>query len=141
MSIGTLIAYLNVKINQKGIKNAISAISLILIIIITLWIIDENKKFPGFWALIPTIGAACIIQAGNTAYINEKFLSNKLFVFVGKISYSLYLWHWPLLVFSNILYPIGSKSVFSKPEIMVAIAFLLSILTYYLIENPLRVRK
>lgn len=71
--------------------------------------------FPGFWALVPTLGAAFIIQAGNESFINKYILSSKLLVFVGKISYPLYLWHWPLLVFSRILYPEGSDSILAKP--------------------------
>jgi peptidoglycan/LPS O-acetylase OafA/YrhL len=114
MSVGGLVAYMNLKIQNKMINNLLSLISLIMIFI-TVWIIDENSLFPGFWALIPTLGAACIIQAGSYSFVNNYILSSKPFVLVGKISYSLYLWHWPLLVFSRILYPEGSKSIYAKP--------------------------
>lgn len=106
----------------------------------TVWLINENSLFPGFWALIPTLGAAFILQAGNESLFNKYILSSKPFVFIGKISYSLYLWHWPLLVFSRILYPEGSKSIFAKPEVMVLIAVVLSIISYYVVENPFRFR-
>ena len=140
MSVGGLIAYFNLKIQNSLINNILSTVSTIAILA-AVWIIDENSLFPGFWALIPTLGAAFIIQAGKEAFINKYILSSKLFVFVGKISYSLYLWHWPLLVFSRILYPEGSKSIFAKPEVMILIAVVLSIISYYLIENPFRKKK
>ena len=140
MSVGGLVAYLNLKIQISIINNILSTVSFVAIIV-AVWIIDENSLFPGFWALIPTLGASCIIQAGKESFINKYILSSKPFVFVGKISYSLYLWHWPLLVFSRILYPEGSKSIFAKPEVMVMIAVILSIVSYYLIENPFRKKK
>ena len=114
MSVGGLIAYLNIKIQNKLISNLLSLVSIIAIMT-TVWIIDEDSLFPGFWALIPTLGAACIIQAGSESLFNKYILSSKPFVFVGKISYSLYLWHWPLLVFSRTFYPEGSESLLARP--------------------------
>lgn len=132
MSVGGIVAYLNLKVQNKMINNLLSMVSMVAILT-TIWVMDEFSLFPGFWALIPTLGAACIIQAGNDSFINKYVLSSKPFVFVGKISYSLYLWHWPLLVFSRLLYPSGSKSIYAKPEVMVLIAIALSIVSYYLI--------
>ena len=64
MSVGGLVAYLNLKIQSKIINNILSTVSMVAIMVVV-WIIDENSLFPGFWALIPTLGAACIIQAGK----------------------------------------------------------------------------
>ena len=114
MSIGGLLVCLNTKINNKIINNIMSLVSIIAIITLV-WIIDEDSLFPGFWALIPTLSAAFIIQAGSESFINKYILASKPFVFIGKISYPLYLWHWPLLVFSRILYPEGSESLLARP--------------------------
>jgi peptidoglycan/LPS O-acetylase OafA/YrhL len=114
MSVGGLIAYMNSTVKNKILSNILSIASIIAIMT-AVWIIDEDSMFPGFWALIPTLGAACIIQAGNESLVNKYILSSKPFVFIGKISYSLYLWHWPLLVFSRILYPEGSDSMLARP--------------------------
>ncbi len=99
MAIGGILAYISITIQNKIINNFLSIISLIAILI-TAFIINEKSLFPGFWALIPTLSSAFIIQAKGEAFINKHILSSRLFVSIGKISYSLYLWHWPLLVFS-----------------------------------------
>lgn len=97
--------------------------------------------YPGWWVLFPTLAAAAIIQSGTDSIVNKYILSNKAMVFVGKISYSLYLWHWPLLVFSHILYPQGSTSIFGKIWFIVVLSVAMSFLSYFLVENPIRFRK
>jgi peptidoglycan/LPS O-acetylase OafA/YrhL len=62
-------------------------------------------------ALFPTLASAAIILAGDSSIANKYILSNKCMVFIGKISYSLYLWHWPLLVFSRTYFPEGSERI------------------------------
>jgi len=140
MSIGGIIAYKKIEIKNTIINNILSILGA-LAILITSYIINEKSLFPGWWALIPTLSSACILQAGPSAFVNKYILSTKLFVFIGKISYPLYLWHWPLLVFSRKLYPLGSKSIFGNILFIVFLSVVLSIITYYLIENKLRFRK
>jgi len=82
-----------------------------------------------------------LIQANESTFVNKYLLSSKLFVFIGKISYSLYLWHWPLLVYSKFFYPHGSTSILSNTYFTVFLAVALSILTYYSVENPIRKSK
>lgn len=94
--------------------------------------------YPGWWSLFPTLGAVCIIQAGNLSYINSKILSTKLMVFIGKISYSLYLWHWPILVLFRMMYPSGSSSILSYTLPLIALSVILSIASYFFIENTVR---
>lgn len=108
MSIGGILGYLNFKIRNNYINNALSTIGLLVIIIAAKFLMNEYSLFPGFWALVPSLGSAAIIQANNEAFVNKYILSSKPFVFIGKISYSLYLWHWPFLVFSRMFYPAGS---------------------------------
>ncbi len=64
MAVGGLVSYLNVKIQNKYINEALS-IAGTLSILVTVWILNDQSLFPGFWALIPTVAAACIIQAGS----------------------------------------------------------------------------
>ena len=107
MSVGGLIAYLSLNIKNTKISNVLSIVGT-LSILVGVSIIDDESLFPGFWTLLPTLGAACIIQAGSEPFINKHILSSKVFVFMGKISYPLYLWHWPLMVLSRYFYPQGS---------------------------------
>jgi peptidoglycan/LPS O-acetylase OafA/YrhL len=95
--------------------------------------------FPGAAALLPCIGAAIIIAVGaKTPNLVSKILSTSAPVFIGKISYSLYLWHWPVIAFA---YYIGGEDLEGmKGVFCVAVALVLSLLSYFLIEQPFRNR-
>ena len=140
MSIGGILAYLNLKISDKRINNALSSVGLIALLV-AVWTMDDESLFPGFWALVPTLSSAFIIQARGETLVNKYILSSAPFVFIGKISYSWYLWHWPLLVYSRTFYPSGSTSIMSNLYFVVALSFVMAVLTYYFFENPLRLSK
>jgi peptidoglycan/LPS O-acetylase OafA/YrhL len=72
-------------------------------LIIGVFVIDKGKNFPGYWALLPVFGAALVIMSGPEAYFNRRLLSNNWMVFIGLISYPLYIWHWPILSYLRIL--------------------------------------
>ena len=59
--------------------------------------------FPGAWALLPVLGTVLLILSGPAALANWFMLSNCIAVSIGRISYPLYLWHWPLLSFLAIV--------------------------------------
>lgn len=102
-------------------------------------LVKGGAGFPGWWALLPTLGAAALIAAGPQAWVNRAILSNRVLVWVGLISYPLYLWHWPLLSFAQIV-----ESGVPAPAIrIVAVlaAVLLAWLTYGLVEQPIRQRR
>lgn len=120
---------------MNGIRQLISLAGLVLIVY-GIFQLDKTLQFPGVWALIPTLGAACIIWAGPSAWINNSPLSHKIPIFFGLISYPLYLWHWPLLVFSRIY-----QGEFPSRNARIGIALLsiiLAWLTYRWIEQPIR---
>lgn len=96
----------------------------------------KSHQFPGWLALLPTIGAALIISAGPFAWINKTVLSSRLLVWFGLISFPLYLWHWPLLSFAHILE--GSTASPTTLSLAVVTSVLLSWLTYKFVERPLR---
>lgn len=99
---------------------------------------DRSMPFPGALALVPVLGAALVIVSPN-AVTNRMLLSSRPAVLLGLISYPLYLWHWPLLVYLGIL----RHGVPNFLEIWIAIlaAVALSILTYRFIELPVRHRR
>lgn len=115
--------------------NAIAALGMALLAY-GLFAISEASAFPGVWALLPVLGALLLIMAGPTAWVNRKLLANPLPVFVGLISYPLYLWHWPLFSFAEILSN-GEADVSVKLALAVA-ALILAWLTYRYVENPVR---
>ena len=124
--------------NQKSIKNIISFIGLALIVV-GLISIKSNGVYPGKKALIPVLGAIFIIAAGKEAFINRKLLSNKVMVFLGLISYPLYLWHWPLL---SLLYICdGGIPERHLKVIAILISLVLATITFLFIEPKLRYGK
>lgn len=108
----------------------------VTMICIGFMIITKENAFPGYWAILPTIGAAFIIGAGPQAFFNKYILSNRLMVAIGLISFPLYLWHWPLLSFARIIEtevpPSGVRLT------AVATSIVLAWLTYKLVEQPIR---
>jgi peptidoglycan/LPS O-acetylase OafA/YrhL len=138
--IGAALAY-RVAVQNKpfllgGSSNLNSWLGLTLLIIANIFI-NDRSAFPGWWALLPTIGAALLISAGSFAWFNQHILSNRVLVWFGLISYPLYLWHWPMLTFARILD--GGRQPSSLVRIcMVLLAILLAWLTYRFIEKPIR---
>lgn len=128
----------NIVIKDSTLNNIFSIIGLLLIIIGILTV-KQNLKFPGTRALIPVFGALFIIAVGKEAFINKNILSNKIMVFLGQISYPLYLWHWPLLSFAYICS--GDTPDIYVRILAICIAVALSIITYLFIEPPLRYGK
>jgi peptidoglycan/LPS O-acetylase OafA/YrhL len=100
--------------------------------------INKTQPFPGFLALLPTLGTALVISAGPDTSINRNLLSRKVVVWFGLISYPLYLWHWPVLTFLRIFQGTRTEISNEKRAIAIVISILLAWLTYHLIEKPLR---
>ncbi|KAI9135882.1 acyltransferase family-domain-containing protein [Paraphysoderma sedebokerense] len=118
-----------------------SSVGLCLIILGFIFV-NEDSVFPGWWSLLPTVGAAFLIYAGPEATFNKYVLGSRVFIFIGKISYPLYLWHWPLLVYAKELYPIiDHRPVWAQPFVMVILASVFSIITYYFVEDRVRHNK
>ena len=124
---------------QPSAKTATFVGSLSILVLIACLVLpfpNTTPWFPGFAAVLPCIASAGIIYAGARPYWFTSVLSHRAVVFVGKISYSLYLWHWPLLAFAH--YALGrelSNTVLAAAALLIV---LLSLASYYLIEQPLR---
>ena len=138
---GILIAYfetfkvINFRTLPKYVRNLFSCIALGMILF-SLFLSDSiTKVHPGFITFIPVVGSCLFIMAWPDAIINRKVLSLKVMTFVGLISYSLYLWHWPLLSFTYIVFPNPSWTF----KLLVLItAFVISSILYLTFEQPVR---
>ena len=142
--IGSILAYFEIFKNLKRKKDR-SKISLILpsigIILIGHSMLFFNDKMfhPSFYTLSPIIGVCLVIFFSHKDEFITKILSTKLFVGIGLISYSLYLWHYPIFAFSRII-EFTSGSV-EKKILLAVIILILSIFSYFFIERPARNRK
>lgn len=115
------------------------ALAGLALIVAAVAFIDEDTAFPGWAALLPTLGAALLIAAGPRALVNRALLSRRPVVFIGVISYPLYLWHWPILSFLHI--EEGPNLSRTLRLLAVGASFALAWLTYVAIEKPIRFRR
>ncbi len=100
------------------------------------YLVNRDSVFPGWWAILPTVGTVLLIWAGPAGIFNRHILANRLLVWFGLISFPLYLWHWPLLSFSRIV-----EGDLPGPGVRlaaVAASVILAWLTYRFIEKPVR---
>ncbi|MDD5214628.1 MAG: acyltransferase family protein [Methylococcales bacterium] len=102
------------------------------------WIgLDSTKiTFPNGWALLPTLGAAGLILAGEKAWFNRKVLASKAAIWLGLISYPLYLWHWSLLSLLRTIEMEKPKSYLRLSALLLSV--FLAWLTYEFVEKRLR---
>jgi peptidoglycan/LPS O-acetylase OafA/YrhL len=107
----------------------------VVLIVVSVWF-ALITKFPGWWALLPTVGTCLVIFAGPGAWLNRAVFSNAVLVGIGLISYPLYLWHWPILSFISIVR--GNSGPAALRMAAVLAAFGLAALTYFLVERPIR---
>ncbi len=91
--------------------------------------------FPGWRAIVPVAGAALLIAGPRTSFINRTLLSNPIALFVGRISYPLYLWHWPILAYMRLYFDQTPRLYRLSALVAAAIA---AWLTYRFVEHPVR---
>jgi len=106
------------------------------LIAITATKITEQTPFPGWWALAPVVGTALVLQAGSKTWVGSIALSSKLMVWLGLVSYPLYLWHWPLLSYAYIVG--GERPTATLKLVMIVCSLILAIATFLLVERPIQ---
>ena len=136
---GVLLYFYQIRKSEKEINfNIYNFLSIlgVFLVIISLIVIDKNSRIPGTITLLPVIGASFIILYSRNENLVGKILSNNLFTYIGKISYSLYLWHYPVFSFYS-LYFIKFNSLVEK-FILIFLSIVCATLSFHLFEQPLR---
>jgi peptidoglycan/LPS O-acetylase OafA/YrhL len=139
LALGAMLALLGVVKLPRHAAAAIGWLGLAAIVYASL-AFTATTPFPGVAALVPTLGAAALILAGTSIYAKAAgapawLLSLPPVRHVGRVSYSWYLWHWPLLIFAAALF--GPLSVAAGLAV-VALAWVPSVASHWLIEDPVR---
>ena len=140
LMVGALLAEYSAKnMSQKEVFKSwasfLSGLGLVFIVAGFL-IINHKSVFPGLLALLPTLGAGLILLSADSSWLGQKILAHPFLVFIGVISYPLYLWHWPLLVFLRLYF--GPEIPYQFTILAIFFSFILAWLTYKFIELPLR---
>lgn len=116
--------------------NALSALGLVGLIASVVLTSESGGKFPGVMSLLPSISTALIIAGGHGSSAVSKLLSVKPLVRIGLVSFSLYLWHWPVMAYFRYIF--GQPSSLGQYLICVAIIITLTIVSYLCVERPFR---
>lgn len=109
----------------------------IFLILYAIYSMESSSRFPGSAALWPVLGSVFIIAAGAEGILNRTFLGRQPFVWIGLISYPLYLWHWPILTYLRIFE--GYTPAVATRVAAVGASFILAYLTYRFVETPLQI--
>lgn len=135
--IGSLLAMKALPLLEARASREIAGIIGLALIAWAVLLFTPETVFPGFAVLLPCVGAALIIYAGEdgSAFF-KSVLSVKPLVFIGVISYSLYLWHWPVMVFSRKVW-LGNLSA-ADTTFTIVLSLVLAFLSYKFIESPFR---
>jgi peptidoglycan/LPS O-acetylase OafA/YrhL len=115
--------------------HALSTVGLVLLAAVMFKVTPESR-FPGWWAFVVTAAMVMLLAAGPQAWFNRYVLSSRPFVWIGLISYPLYLWHWPLLSFLHIKFGLDTSSTLRFGA--VGLSIVLAWLTYRWLEKPIR---
>jgi hypothetical protein len=123
------------RLHSNQLRHGLSILGLILVLA-SAFVLNQRSAFPGFAAVPIILGTGMILLAGPQAVINRMVFSQRVIVFVGLISYPLYLWHWPLISFAHVV--LGNELPVLTRIGLLSVAVFLAVFTYLMIESPLR---
>lgn len=133
-AIGAMLAISGIQARGQILSNTASMVGA-LIILYAASIFSDETPFPGITALAPTLGAALLIFAGPSAGMNRA-LALPPISYIGRISYSLYLVHWPVQVYYRLMY--GRPESSAEILLVLAISIVFGAAMYHLVETPFR---
>lgn len=138
--VGTVVAHIELKYGRNTsrlMSQLLPALGFMMVAYAVIFF-DKNTQHPGFVTMVPVLGVALIIFFSSHSEIVGKLLGSKLLVIIGLVSYSLYLWHFPIMAFSRAYFDeIDNIHRF----IWVLVSLILSVISYYVVERPFRNRK
>ncbi len=136
---GSMLAYIQLKYSKFNNPFFIKKYGSILgigLILFSFLFFNEQTRHPSFQTLIPILGTVLLILNSEKKSIIYKIISSSSYVFIGKISFSLYLWHYPIFTYINI---VGEDEFSTFKKILLSFSILpLSIVTYFFIEQKFR---
>ena len=140
--IGCTASILSFKLKLKltYFKSSLLVLVGLLMIFYSIFYYNANMQLPSYQTLIPVLGTLIIILIKEDNFFYKYLLHLKPIVFIGLISYSLYLWHYPLFVLSKSYYFLYSNFANQK-VLMILLSVLVSIFSYFVIEKPFRDKK
>jgi peptidoglycan/LPS O-acetylase OafA/YrhL len=133
LMLGAMLALTPVK--SSGRTSSALAWSGLALLLFSVFAFSVDTPFPGEYALLPCIGAACLIYAGPDTIVGRA-LSLRPVVLIGLISYSLYLWHWPLLIFAR--YVVLRDFLLWEKLALILLSGLVATLSWAYVEKPFR---
>ena len=138
--VGALIAlYLIEKDQFRGVIGELSGLLGLCLILVSIFAFEQTTPHPSIYTLAPVFGTGLIILGVSPNTFVGKILSTKVFVAVGLISYSAYLWHYPLFAFSKIAMVSDERfGVLNIEVVLILVTFFLAYISFRFIEKPFR---
>jgi peptidoglycan/LPS O-acetylase OafA/YrhL len=139
---GSILAFLPAAVTVgRRISRELTAFAGMLLVVIPMFAYTSSTPFPGIAALFPCLGTALLIWSNNAPTFLGSVLSTRPFVFIGLISYSLYLWHWLFFSFARYIALEPFTLAFKWRVALVALSFIVAALSWKFVETPFRTRK
>lgn len=133
--LGSLAAVMGLVGAGSAALRRVGALAGVVLVAAAIFLLDEHSAYPGTNALLPSVGAVLLVicAEGNLA---GRILSSRPFVAVGRISYSLYLWHWPIIVFYRL--GVGPLQTAADVAIVIGLSVVAAVLSTRFVEEPFR---
>jgi peptidoglycan/LPS O-acetylase OafA/YrhL len=138
LGVGGLLAIGTFEARNRWVRELL-ALAGLAAILFAIFQFSDGTPFPGWRVAIPTIGTVAILSAGRSGSIVNRLLALAPLTFVGKISYSFYLWHWPVIL--AFTYGALSPTSVETSLLSVAVSFMLAVLSWKYVERPFRLRR
>jgi peptidoglycan/LPS O-acetylase OafA/YrhL len=136
LAIGALLAYSNLPLPSRRWNRELISLAAFIAMLAPAFLFNSETSFPAIAAIPPVLGAATLIYVGNGSTLIAQMLSWPPIVYVGLISYSLYLWHWPLIVLARFCLGMAPIRPYIFP--IAACSLLLASASYHFVEKPFR---